>query len=123
MEFQFSSNIPDLVEKLRRRFTDDTVNEAVARGINSAMEIGQELVRSDTPVRTGALRASIEIREADPSEQNPSGQIYSNLHYAPFIEYGTSRGTKPAAMFRKNLGPIQNLVRQHVRRELMELWN
>jgi hypothetical protein len=112
-----------MIDELTRRFGENEVNQAIARGINEALEEGQQLVVNDSPERTGDLKKSISIRRANPTDKVPSGAVYSDLYYAPFVEFGTKRGTKPHAMFRKNLGTIQQLVRQRVRAELMDLWN
>lgn len=42
------------------------------------------------PVRTGALRASIQ-KEIKPEAGKITGRVYTNSPYAIFIEYGTSK--------------------------------
>jgi hypothetical protein len=44
-----------------------------------------DAARSLAPVETGAYRASIQA-----SQDNINGTVYSDIRYAPYLEFGTS---------------------------------
>lgn len=88
--------------------------------MDSATLIGQEKAKSLSPVRTGFLRDSIQ-RRWDARQ----GTIGTSVSYAPFQEFGTSRGV-PARHFLKggskaikqNIKKIQDIGIRTLKREL-----
>lgn len=83
-------------------FTDnsDAVLSALEKATKKALEaIGATAeghAKRGTPVDTGRLRNSI-------GHQVDGNEVYigTNVEYAPYIEYGTSKGVKPHHMLEK----------------------
>jgi hypothetical protein len=68
--------------------TPDDYNNAVCAGVNKALQEGKALVAEACPVITSRLKTSISADTAMPGPEC-SGQIYTNVKYASFVEYGT----------------------------------
>lgn len=54
-------------------------------------EMGNRLlgnVKRLTPVKTGNLRNNWSVSEVDTDEQGPYVTVYTNVKYAPYVEYG-----------------------------------
>lgn len=69
---------------------------------NAVIEINKAVY--DTPespsyVRTGNLRSSLEARSAIQTDER-SATVGTNVEYAPYVEYGTSRGMPPRPFLR-----------------------
>lgn len=107
--------------------------KAAARAINKTALQGEALIAESTPVQTSNLKNSIKHTRATPD--NRQAVIYSNVIYAPYVEYGVGqltdwpggsstpdvRGFAPRAMFRRNMGQIETLLLQNLRREIERL--
>lgn len=84
-----SKGIPEIING-----ADVYVNDVSENSINGLIKVSDRLVivgKQNAPVRTGALRASIKkwnvIKYGHRSEIN----IGSNLRYAGYVEWGTSK--------------------------------
>lgn len=67
------------------------VTPAAAQAVHGAAQALREAARAQAPVATGALRDSIQL-----SGSGLSVEVGTDLRYAPFVEYGTSRaGPQP----------------------------
>lgn len=67
----------------------DKITESLEReleqAINNTVLHGERVAKQNAPVDTGHLRRSIS------SETNGlEGELFTNVEYAPFVEYGTS---------------------------------
>lgn len=63
-------------------------DERVAQIVTDTVKDIQRGARQRAPVDTGALRNSIDVRFSDGGR---SGMVYVGVHYAGFVEFGTSR--------------------------------
>jgi len=73
---------------------DDNIGLAIAQ-LETA-------VRNRTPVRTGNLKAHIDGRRTGWAR----GEVATNVEYAEYVEYGTSRFS-PRAMFRIGASDVE----------------
>lgn len=74
-------------DRFRKGFVDDAKDT-----LDEAMEYGVDLAKDNAPVRTGALRDSIEILEhAEDDEDGVRGSYGTKIEYGGFVEHGTSR--------------------------------
>lgn len=80
------SGLDHLIDKLRRQRTD--ADRAVERGLLKAGNKVRNKAVLLCPVKTGALRNSIQVEQPAPLTVT----VGTNLEYAPYVEYGT--GTK-----------------------------
>lgn len=69
---------------------------------NAVIEVDRAVY--DTPespnyIRTGNLRSSLEARSAIQTDER-SATVGTNVEYAPYVEFGTSRGMKPRPYIR-----------------------
>ena len=55
-------------------------------GISYGMALCEKYAKQFCPVDTGNLRASISTRM-----ENNKGIVYTNVEYAPYVEYGTAK--------------------------------
>lgn len=85
----------------------EALQEAGSRALARCREL--------TPVRTGALRRSMRTVV---DVQRMKVSMGSDLRYAPFIEYGTSRGVPAYAMIRRSLDEFIPEFQQIVRAAL-----
>jgi HK97 gp10 family phage protein len=79
-----SNRIAEVSDTLRRRAREEQLACA-----NRILERAQAVV----PVRTGALRASIQVAAPSATPTGPAGMrsitVSAGMFYAPFIEFGT----------------------------------
>ena len=80
------------------RLAVDAVNQDLR---DISLELESE-IKTRTPVDTGRLRASMTARQTGRLEH----EVATNIVYAPFIEFGTSR-ISPRAMMRKGASEIE----------------
>lgn len=76
------------LDKLEQKLTDLVSNEKMRNNVEQACLIVEAAAKEKTPVQTGALRRSIQTNVnfyGDITE----GHVFSNLDYAPYVEYGT----------------------------------
>lgn len=78
------------------------IENRLAHNIEGAASLAYESIVRFTPVRTGRLRDSIAIRQL-----KFGFEVYSDLYYAPYVEFGTAR-MAPRAMFRRGLAAVRN---------------
>jgi HK97 gp10 family phage protein len=67
----------------------------------------QRKIKSNVPVITGALRDSITIENSSPSVFIYQAEIYSELYYAPYVEFG-AQGRPPKPFFRPAIAEFEN---------------
>lgn len=72
--------------------------EGIVNGIYKATNIVHKDALHNSPVHLGRLKNSIS-QEVD--EKKAEGSVYSNVEYAPYVEFGDLRGAKP-----KHVGKI-----------------
>ena len=77
-ENEVSANLNMLIKSFDRAYIKPAMEDACALVANSA--------KRKAPKDTGALRRSIEFEVSDDGLE---GVIYSNLEYAPYVEFGT----------------------------------
>lgn len=83
------SSINKAVNTMSKRVTEyekNVANEIFKAGLNT-----ESKAKQNVPVKTGTLRASIQT-EFDNKE--PSATVGSNVHYAPYVEFGTGQYAK-----------------------------
>lgn len=95
-----------LQSTLKQILTSRQINRLAVDAINQDLrDISLELeseIKDRTPVDTGRLRASMTARETGLLKH----EVATNIVYAPFIEFGTSR-IAPRAMMRKGASEIE----------------
>lgn len=77
----------------------DVVNElekAFEADIQYVITQAETAIKTFTPVQTGHLKGSVEGKKTG----RFTGEVKTNVSYAPHVEFGTTRMT-PRAMFRK----------------------
>jgi len=106
------------VEALLRKLSKDNFKQPISDSIKKMTVWFEANVKVSTPVDTGRLRSSIAAR-INPQE----GQVFTNVKYAPFVEYGThkmearhvERGSSARklgqGMFSYTLEQLQNKMR------------
>lgn len=67
----------------------DQIDRAVANALNKAATAVRRQAMLNCPVDTGTLRRSIQQTKASVYDHEVS--IFSNVEYAPYVEYGTSK--------------------------------
>ena len=85
-------------------------NLAVRQGVVNEMDNNikkataelETAIRNRTPVRTGNLKAHIDGRMVGFAK----GEVATNVEYAEYVEYGTSR-MSPRAMFRRGANDVE----------------
>ena len=78
------SNIDDVISQLKRS-ADRAVEQAMKELEKTAFEVERE-AKLNAPVDTGMLRGSITTEEV-----GDGFEVFTNVEYAPFLEYGTSK--------------------------------
>lgn len=68
---------------------------------------------SNKPIDSGQLRASIKQKQTGKNE----GEIYTDKHYAPHVEYGTVK-MKARPFFRKGMADVEQKNLNTIRYEL-----
>jgi len=93
-------------------------NKAVKEVIEKAVIIVEGNAKDLCPVDTGRLRSSI-THEVKSSKEKHTGKVGSNVDYAPYVEFGTSRMAGRHYLFgglknsRKN---IINLIKRAIKK-------
>lgn len=80
-----------------RKEVESAVHHASVVGLEACGLIAETYAKEGAPVDTGRLRNSI-AHKVDSSE--PAAYIGTNVEYAPYQEFGTSRGVKPKHFLR-----------------------
>lgn len=70
--------------------------------IRKVIALTETAIRNRTPVRTGNLKAHIDGRRTGWAR----GEVATNVEYAEYVEYGTSRFSA-RAMFRRGASDIE----------------
>lgn len=109
MTVRYNSNREEITRRL---------NEAVAAGLKAVGIFVEGETINRTPVRTGRLRDSY-THEVD--ETANEVVIGSNVEYAPYVEFGTSRQEaqphlRPAIT--QNIDRIRRLVEEEIQRRM-----
>lgn len=74
------------VDKVLRRLDKRNTDKPIAGSIKKITMWFEATAKVSTPVDTGRLRSSVASR-VEPH----AGAIFTNMQYAPFIEYGTQK--------------------------------
>lgn len=78
-----------LIAKCRRLASKKTVEDIVLRAVhNAAKKVVQADAKRLAPGNNGELRNSIKTRVKMDGDK-VIGEVYTNLHYAPYVEFGT----------------------------------
>lgn len=90
------------------------IGQGIADGLKDAAEMLATNIGKNTPVLTGNLRSQIRpTGVVNRSGTNYSTAVETQVEYAPYVEYGTSK-MKARAMFRRgadqSTGPILNIL-------------
>lgn len=85
------------VDSLKHKLNNISQTELVKQTMNKAVLLVQGQAKSLAPVNTGNLRGSIHPKVINDGRKIV-GKVYTNLSYAPFVEFGTGikgSGTYP----------------------------
>lgn len=85
MRIQVTTDLGNFADLLNVK--DVEVKKAIAAAVNSAARKGLDDIVKNTPVLYAVLRNSISRTLATADE--PTAEIYSNVEYAPMVEFGT----------------------------------
>lgn len=78
-----------LIAKCRRLASKKTSEDIVLRAVhNAAIKVVQADAKRLAPGNNGELRNSIKTRVKMDGDK-VIGEVYTNLHYAPYVEFGT----------------------------------
>jgi hypothetical protein len=80
----------------------EEVRKDLDKDIKKVIPLTETAIRKRTPVRTGTLKGSITGRPTGWAK----GEVATNIEYAEFVEYGTSKFSA-RAMFRKGANDIE----------------
>jgi len=78
------------------------ITDSLDKGIIKVIALTETAIRNRTPVKTGNLKAHIDGRRTGWAR----GEVATNVEYAEFVEYGTSKFS-PRAMFRLGASDIE----------------
>jgi HK97 gp10 family phage protein len=95
-----------------KKITKAATNNIEQALINSALVVERD-AKINAPVDTGRLRSSISHRDDNFGSNNPAVEIFTDLEYAPFVEYGTSKQSAKPFLF-----PAYNNNKQKILKEL-----
>ena len=87
----------DIIFKSNREKVDKEVQAAIERGLEACGLQAEGYAKKLCPVDTGRLRNSITHTRG---EREMEEYIGTNVKYAPYVEYGTSRGPGPRPYIR-----------------------
>lgn len=112
-------NMDKLISKLTS--TSKNLDNALEPAIKLVTAKLQAKIKTNAPVRTGILRNSI---KTDYDKQKKQGKVYTNVEYAPHVEYGTRRQSaqpffEPAIQEMKPT--INDEIKKAVSKELKKL--
>ena len=91
-------------DNLKSKLSGDVVGKASRDALDYARLFVESRGKENAPVRTGILRASITSTLLTSFE----AKVGSNVEYAKFQEYGTSRGIKPRRFIGRALDELQS---------------
>ena len=75
------------LDKLHAKF-NAIANINVAKAVKKATTFVQGQAKELAPFDTGRLKGSIRMK-VDVKDSNVIGKVYTNLEYAPYLEFGT----------------------------------
>lgn len=78
------------------------VKDKLDKDIKKVIGLTETAIRNRTPVKTGNLKAHIDGRRTGWAR----GEVATNVEYAEYVEYGTSRFSA-RAMFRRGASDIE----------------
>lgn len=93
------------------------IDGASANGVQATALKVVTLAKRFAPVDTGLLRSSINVLEFNASE--PSAVVGTEVHYADFVEFGTSRQS-PQPYMRPAAREGQKFLLEFTRREIQQ---
>lgn len=102
--------------KVEGKLFTGNVNAAVNRAVDKLRPQAINIVRSNTPVRTGLLKSNW-FTEVGRSSNSVTMALHNDTRYASFVEYGT-RFMKPRAMARRSMPAIRERFTQILQDEL-----
>lgn len=69
------------------------VKQSAKKGLERGAKKIQKNAKYLAPVKTGHLRNSIKTR-SQTTQEGAEAQVYTNLEYAPYVEFGTGQRGK-----------------------------
>lgn len=119
MRASIDSNVDSIISQLSAS-GDNAIRAAVSELTNTAYEVeseAKENIKRNKTVDTGRLLGSITTEIKD-SGVNTKAEVGTNVEYANYIEYGTSKmGAKPFLIpaFMSKTNGLEDRIRQAVR--------
>lgn len=83
------------------------VKESCKKGLERGAKRIQKNAKYLAPVKTGQLRNSIKTK-SDTTQDGVNAQVFTNLEYAPYIEFGTGEKGKKSNIDRPERNIIQS---------------
>lgn len=97
--------------RVRLGMDDQSMRTALDPAVKQAAIESRDKIKSDTPVLTGNLQASIEQHQLAASDH----EVATYVWYAPIVESRSpSVGSKPGAMFARNLDYVEERLRKNL---------
>lgn len=78
------------------------VIKELSDAVSKAGYYAENKAKAYAPIKYGFLRGSINMTDPKATKDNVEVVVGTNVIYAPYQEYGTSRGIKPKFYFRKS---------------------
>lgn len=94
----------EVIEKYHRNYPI-IFNTMTRRFLGGAGHMVEGMAKRLTPVKTGQLRRSINSQVV-----GDEARVGTNVHYAPYVEYGTRRPTKEQPYLRPALDNNRNKI-------------
>lgn len=104
------------LQKEKARIQADSI-----RGIKEATLFMEREVKMSVAGKRGETKSwdtGTFIRSITHGFGNMYGVVYSPVHYAPYLEYGTSKGLKPRWHFRNSLNRNRGKIRDIIQKAL-----
>ena len=83
------------------------VKESCKKGLERGAKRIQKNAKYLAPVKTGQLRNSIKTK-SETTQDGVNAQVFTNLEYAPYIEFGTGEKGKKSNIDRPERNIIQS---------------
>lgn len=85
------------------------VRQGADRAVRVACESGQNAAKTTSPVRTGALRDSVDGRPAGGTTNEAHGTLKATEHYASYVNDGTDR-MRPNPFFERGKAAADRML-------------
>ena len=101
----------ELQERLKK--IESTAKTAIEQALLNSALIVERDAKINAPVDTGRLRSSIMHRDKDFGTNEPMIEVGTNVEYAPYVEFGTSKAAAQPFLF-----PALNSNKQKILKEI-----